>query len=154
MRWILCAMLLLPAVVSAEPMSWMKRGNPNELGYLASVQPECPFTQEQIVAVIEDEFLRARVKPMDWRSTPDLYLNLDVSCLGRTAGGQPTDWSISSSLGFAAIIEMEPMLYAGSQYGSQTNAGVSESSIQFVTDTMKRGIEAALTDYLKANFDE
>jgi len=154
MRWVLCAILLLPAITFAEPKPWMQRENPNELGYLVSVQPECPFTQEEISAVLEGEFLRSSVEPVNWASTPDLYLNLDVSCLGRTTDGQPSDWSISSSLGFAVIINREPMLYAGLEYGSQTNAGVGASSIQFIKDTITSGIDAALADFLKANFDE
>jgi len=64
--------------------------------------------------------------------------------LGRMAGGEPTDRSVSSSLGFAAIVGMEPMLYAGLEYGSQTNAGVGASSIQFINDTITAGIETAL----------
>jgi len=128
---------------------WMekayKQENPNELAYFLLVHPDCPVTEEEGESILEGVLVRSRIKPLvrpAWVSRP-LYLSVSLECI-KPKNNNPVFQIIAR---FGDVSGEIPIFYFP-DYGF---FGIGPK------DSMKTAfqgrVEAAITDYLKANFD-
>ncbi len=154
-------------IASAEPQPWMKKKDPNELGYyfiqeIFSCQLNVP------AGLIADILTRSRIKALDYfameaQATMDrimrlpaesrtphpsqhaaIFLDVHVNC-----AALPNDrYAVAMRINWARWDGQNRMLYANPDYSS-----VGYGPPEFVIQGLKDRIESAITDYLKANFD-
>ena len=78
LRGALCALFLVSTSALAAPRPWMKRDNPDTLGYNATIGASCP--EFDIDDVVRGVFIRAQVTPLSFNQTPDLFLDVVLEC--------------------------------------------------------------------------
>ena len=121
-----------------------KKENPNELAYFVQVDDDCPVTKKEAIDITEGVFIRSRIKPVpDKWNIDSLYLYISLDCL-KIEGDNPV---YHFSVRFANASAFIPVDYI-ERYGS---LGIGPKSA--IVNTLKDKAEAALTDYIKVNFD-
>lgn len=146
-RIILFPLLLFAGTAIAEPQDWMKQENPNELALWVSVSSDCPFTREEILNGTEGEFLRARIKPV--LSGAGFNLTVAIHCMKvETQGGSHIGFATFSDVRFGRGL----FLYDVPWYGGLYTIGPDGASK--VKNVVEEIVSNALTDYLKANFQD
>ncbi len=143
----------------------LAKENPNEFHVRYFQDAECTISEEAVESMIDGVLTRSRIKRLtyyDWlvrgyrdRTGGDLgldqlFLVVEVSCI--TSNNQ----IFGIMVRFADKVNRHPNLkfkremYHLRDYGS---IGRHNSGPEFLMGQIKAGVERALTDYLKANFD-
>lgn len=145
----LLAVFLIPLTAASETYEEayfraLKSKTPNELTYWIGVNDICPFEKESVESIVEGVFIRSRVKPIkNVLSEGSIYLDITVDCLDR--GELNPIFKIDISF---ARWRPFPAVKFQKGYG---NFGVGDRD--FILQTVQRGVENAVTDHIKANFD-
>lgn len=146
---ILFALLLIPQLASsAELDEWyksaIKSSTPNELAYYVLVSPDCPVTEQETSKHIEGEFIRGRIKPLQNQLDYNrVYLNVVIDCL-KQESAHPV-FIVKMNFG---KYNPKPAILFDKTYGQFGTGGK-----EFIINTYKKGLERAVTDYIKANFN-
>jgi hypothetical protein len=126
----------------ADPQPWMKRNDPDTLGVSVEVQVLKECASFDIDDVVRGVLIRARLKPVEFTQTPDLWLRVILQCY------PPREQR------YLYILKIDFGTYKGASlryypddYGSGSfDAADAESIERAVHD----GVERAITDYLEA----
>ena len=134
---------------NAEFKPWMikayKQANPNELAYWVGVHPDCPISRAEVVEIMEGVFVRSRIKPLGgshWTMKP-LNLTVSLGCMKHEYDNP----MFSIHMRFGDSSREIPIEYVAlySYFGM--------GGKEFIKTALRARTEAAMTDYLKANFD-
>jgi len=142
-------LLLSGGATAQESPDWflkaIKTETPDQLSYYFHVSEGCPFTEEKTIPVVEGVFIRSRIKPTpnDWRTAP-LYLSISIECLSLETMLHPI---YNLYIAFGRRNPYPAILY---DYRFVALGLNDEDSIM---QTLKTSVEAAATEYLRANFD-
>jgi hypothetical protein len=143
--WLLGLALVATASVAADPRPYMKRAKPNELPLLVETYG-CPVDAVTVRAMAEGVMTRAQVKPLDPTKIevplPPPWLYVNVTCLDGGAAFR-TDVDFVSQQG-ADLVRLSLSGYGGLGMAEDKDAA-------YVLDGIKERVEAAVTDYVKAN---
>ena len=143
----------------SEPPSPLLKENPNELAFYYDQSDDCPGMSSNMVEMIEGLFTRSRLKTVPpFRSERDFHLVVLVEC----ASGTRITYDVN--IGFAQQVMIHTprgqikaeMIYRPFYYGAYGYVTASNSereNEQYLENGIRSGVEKALTDYLKANFD-
>ena len=140
--------MLSSAVTAQEAPDWLqqviKSETPNELAYYVGVPPSCSLSEERLTSEVEGILVRSRIKPRGslWISNP-FYLSIDLQCL-KMEGRNPIT---HANIQFARHNPKPSIAYEWN-FGTLL-IGDDDYTIQAI----KKGVERAITAYLKANFD-
>jgi hypothetical protein len=141
----------LSNAVAAETPKWfldaIKVDNPNELAVLAVPNEECPITKAELNKIVSGVLIRSRVKPLTgdaWYQN-SLYLKVKLGCLRKSETTRSQGYSLNINFGNALVKQMYLYTYDYGSLGPQGKAGM--------TSVIKQHVEAAITDFIKANFD-
>jgi len=124
----------------------MKRATPNELPLLVETYG-CPVDNAAVRSMAEEVMARAGIKPIDPtklelpQAVPWLFVN--VNCLDGGAAFR-TDVDFIARQG-GDLVRFALNGYAG--------LGMAGKDGAYILDGIKERVEAAVTDYVKANFD-
>ena len=179
-RWIAAAVILAVLAIAGttvgqeddtddvyeyEYLKRLAKENPDELYVRYFQDAECTISEEAVESMIDGVLTRSRIKRLayyDWpvrgyrdRTGGDfgldqLFLVVEANCIN------DNDRGFSIMVRFADVVNRHPSLefkremYHTRPYGS---LGTHNNSSDFLKDAIKSGVERALTDYLKANFD-
>ena len=138
--------LLFQSAWCAEPQPWMKSENPHELGYWSRTQ--CPELSEfNINSIIEDVMARWEIKPItSLLSLSSPFLHVVFMCVEM----QPsTLFAYSYEIRFGDFVAGNTILYEGAWYGATGKGGPT-----YIETSVENSLEDAITDYLKANFQQ
>ncbi|MCY3772792.1 MAG: hypothetical protein OXG98_12350 [Gemmatimonadetes bacterium] len=136
------------------------KSNPNELYVRHLPGSVCEYDQKEVEPLIDGILTRSRIKRMslgEWarsRTSFDasLFLSVAVGCNDRffsidvRFGRTVYHPDLSSSEWWPLRFKM----YHETPYGSY---GIHNGNVEYLQDAIKEGVESALTDYLKVNFD-
>jgi len=137
---------LATSSVAADPRPYMKRANPNELPLLVEAAG-CPVDAAAVRAMAEGVVTRSRIKPLDPTTVevplafPWLYVN--VNCL---EGGVV----FRTDVDFLTVQGGDLVRFALNGYGG---LGMAAKDGAYILDEIKARVEAAVTDYVKANLE-
>jgi hypothetical protein len=133
----LCLVSAVPA--QAAPNLWMKRSNPETLGYVAVMSKDCePFDLDQVVRGI---MIAARMKPVTPDHTPDLWIDVLVDCIDNHENLRP----VSIDVTFETLKDGDFVSYTAVNYG---NFGTMRR--EDVQQSVYGAVEKAIRDYLEA----
>ena len=141
----------LSNAVAAEAPQWfldaIKVDNPNQLAVYTYADEECPFTTEDLKTIVSGVFIRSRVKPLtgwEWASD-DLHLGVELTCIKMRDQTDRFIYRIDLQYGNYSVV---PRIQYSHDYGYLGLA--NKASIIMI---LKNKVEAAITDFIKANFD-
>ena len=160
---ILAAILfLLAGNALAEPLSYMEKENPNELGYYVNSNCEIRTDAVDPYEIIDGVMIRARIKPdRTWGnkvivgvSGPEItrnmiFLSLYYNCV--RVGEQYAFW-VDISFSFAVIVRGQQLNHIV-MYERPTYSGTGFGDPDWLAELIRSYTEEAITDYLQANFD-
>jgi len=136
---------LAASSVAADPWPYMKRVNPNELPLLVETRG-CPIDTAAVREMAEGVLARSQIKPLDPTKIevplPPPWLYVNVSCLGGGVAFR-TDVDFVGRRG-ADIVRLSLSGYGGLGMAEDKDAA-------YILDGIKERVEAAVTDYVKAN---
>ena len=143
-------LLLLSNHVYAELSEWLhqalKVDNPNQLAYWVEVGKNCPVTQKEVENLVEGVFIRSRIKPLKEGVFDSGVIYLDVGLVCNGVSSNHIDSYVSKIL-FGRIVPTPAVWFQG-EFGT-----VGRGSKDFMVGAVKGSVEAAITEYIKANFD-
>lgn len=160
---LLAAAMLCPALLAtaagAEPQPWMKRDDFETLSFYVDVDDEnCPFTVDEIEAVVKGEALRARIVPVILGKSPEsfnwqFHIGITATCLRvreKNWAGDPSGYAMSQHIHFGTFwADAVPMLYRSpSIYGI---ASADMDGKGYLIDSIRKAVADLLTHYLEAN---
>ena len=135
------------AFMGAVKDMYLKVENSNELIIDAAAESDCPFTKDELTEVVSGVLIRARVKPLvddlDLSEIEGrLFLNTEVHCV--ETGGNPI-FTIQVIFGnYGPLPVWYPIPYEFIGMGDK----------DYIVLKTKALIEAAITDYIRVNFDQ
>jgi hypothetical protein len=133
------------ASVAADPWPYMKRANPNELPLLVETRG-CPVDTAAVREMAEGVLARSQIKPLDPTKIevplPPPWLYVNVGCL---AGGV----AFRTDVDFIGRQGVDIVRLSLSGYGGLGMADDKDGA--YILDGIKERVEAAVTDYVKAN---
>ena len=134
----------------------LRKENPNEIWVLYFQDDDCSGNYEQIV---EAELAQSRIKRKEYYNYDETVLRVTLECMA-LSNEQNLVFNIDVYFGkFAEVINPEPDEYDFTpimyfpNYGSLGIAGTDSVGEQFIKNGVRDSVEAALTNYLKTNFD-
>lgn len=134
---VLCLISAVPAW--AAPNLWMKRNNPDTLGYIAVLSKDCqPFDIDEVVRGV---MTTARMKPVTPDHTPDLWIDVLVDCIDNHEDLR----SVSIDVTFETLKDGDFLSYSAVNYG---NFGAMRR--EDVERCVYGAVEKAVRDYLEA----
>lgn len=144
-------LLLSSQVQPAEPPSWLyptlKVDNPNELAVYVLADSKCPITTDELKEIVSGVLIRSRGKPLlgdEWLER-SLFLEATVNCMKLDTPESSQIFNIGVQFGNYSVTP--PVQYpTGYKY-------VGIGSKDYIVSTYKSKVEAAMTDYIAANFD-
>lgn len=145
------ATLLLPGMhvtSSAAELEWYQEAlivnNPNELGYYLHVSDDCPDDLASVESIVEGVMIRSRVAPIAEHYSEDeqLFIEINVYC---TAMQESSDVIFETDVRFGFLARNTDMVLNW-DYGSLDQGQTSD-----IKAVLRRDVEDALTDYLRAN---
>ena len=167
-RWIAAAVILAVLIIAGgseagqendqdDPyLERLHKSNPDSL-FVDYGQFECSISEEAVETMIDGILTRSRIKRLtkdEWVETvgfDQLFLDVSVSC---------NDKTFSVGVRFADMMRRHlttdgwygpsRLMYHTRPYGS---FGLWGSDNEYLIGQIKAGVERALTDYMKANFD-
>jgi len=145
--WIAGLLMLISAASFAAPEAWMVKSGATTLAYMVSVAPECPVTAVQITELTEDLLIRSGLTPTNsWHFEHKLFLRAKVECVEFRS----EEYAFVTTVGVGNCHNGRTVF----EWYDTGNLGVVTVDREaFILDSLKEGIEKALADYLKANFD-
>jgi hypothetical protein len=141
--------VLVTGIANADPQPWMKKANPNEL-VLVIFGPngECPASRESLHEAAKGVLTRSRIKaieetpPAEKAESTFPWLVVGIGCQdGLYEVG--VDFIVQDATGF----RHRAGLFGYGSHGTHGNSG------PHLVNSVRNDVEAAITDYLKANFD-
>ena len=146
MRYTPIILLFLAGNAFANGDTWIKRDNPDEL-YVTTYAYDCPFNDETLSRETRGVVIRSRIRPVDRWNEGEILLYVQIQCL-RDNSLYLFDIDIHLAK-FALNADDDIVVsHTFSTYGS-----LGQGGRDYILDSVKDGVEAALTDYLVANFD-
>jgi hypothetical protein len=139
---------VLANVASADPEPWMKKANPDELVTLVVPGKDCPASVDEIERAVSGVLVRSRLKRIDRAPNRDNavgtfpWLMISLRCTADLYAFD-VDFVASDADGFLDRLGL-------TGYGT---AGTNANSTEVFLGALRKNIEAAITDYMKANFD-
>ena len=145
-------LLILPIVASADPESWMKKDNPDELLLIFRVNEACPFSQDEGRKIVTDVLTRARIKSLK----PELGVSYHppfFQVLATCTNVNPDSYWFTYAIDFLGTAEAIDGVSYEVRWGDVTlgSSGVDNSTT--LKNVLRQDVEDAITGYLKANFD-
>ena len=148
---IVLALLAIATQVSIaqERPAWfksaLKSSTPNQLSYFVNVSKACPFSKEKAQTVVDGVLIRSRIKPLreDIFVNNRVYLNMTISCLTLKSDNPVFDIEVNF-----ARIEPLPSIIFDQHFGTSGIGGPD-----YILQAFKEGVESAVTEYIKSNFD-
>ena len=153
---------LLAGNALAEPLSYMEKENPNELGYHVSANCEIRMDAVDPWEIVDGVMIRARIKPdrywgleiMVGGGYPEysrdmIFLSLYYNCV--PVGEQYAFW-VDISFSFAVIVRGQQLNHIV-MYERPTYSGTGFGDPDWLAELIRTYTEEAITDYLQANFD-
>jgi len=146
---LLLVLLLILQLGHAQIPTWfhgaIKVDNPNQLLYWAGADKVCPVTEGAMQEIIEGVFIRSRVKPVKEAifDPGSIYLDVSLSCLKREE-----NWYVYHIGVWFSRYSPTPAVKFDHNFGT-TGIGADTN----ITAAIKETVEAAITEYIKANFD-
>lgn len=148
--FVLLVLLLFSQLGHAD--DWLhqaiKVDNPNELAFWVKFGGECPVTKEAVQKIVEGVFIRSRVKPLKAEAIREpgrIYMSVDLFCFKSDPSYDWVAYRIALTFG---RFSPSPAILFDRDFGS-VGTGGKES----ISTTIKERVEAAITEYIKANFD-
>ena len=145
----LILLLLLPALALADPQPWLKKENPNELFAVSVATEHCPISIVDLDELVNSVLVRSRIRKKSAWAENELILSVEIGCTLVS----DSRWTFRYDVYFPRFSKresgdlLETTTIDGKHYGIGTN---DEDGIR---SAMRRFVEDAITDYLKANFD-
>lgn len=147
-RIFLACVWLYPGIALTDEASWIVKENPDVLYVGTFAHSDCPISGKELEKLVKGVMIRSRIKPAESWGAFEPTLQVTVNCLP-LQGNNPV---FHSSVQFKKMLidDNDDLLYIhrASDYGT---IGIGEKS--FITQSLKDSTEAAITEYLKANFD-
>ena len=147
MKNLTALLMLIPILASADPEPWMKKENPNEIHVASIFSAGCPASSGEAEDVVSGVLARSRLK----------MVHADPS----TNRGMP--WLVMFlSCGSDQVICTANIDFVGQDKdGFRFRHGITGYTVtgncngqkQILLTSLRDGVEAAITDYLRANFD-
>jgi len=142
--------LLLPSIVMAEALTWLKKDNPNELFIIAYASSTCSMTDEKLKSVVKGVLVRSRITPAPTRDLNGVNLEVFLYCMMLDSGNNPV---FNLDIQFKKIVGPNDdgeyvRLSTNRNYGT---LGIGDSD--FMVQAIKNATENAITVYLESNFD-
>jgi hypothetical protein len=139
-------LLLFPVLAAADPEPWMKKNNPEELFYNVAVDDDCPLSENSLNSVVGGVLTRSRIKVKDGFEEGELVLTVNLACVD---DGEVDIFDVTIRFDRLSIRGDELIAcHVFSDYGT-----FGQGRRDFIQTSVKEGVENALTDYLRANFD-
>ena len=138
----------LSNAVAAETPQWflnaLKVKNPNELPIRTLADEDCPFAEDEMGDIVSGVLFRSRVKPLPVIEVVlnSLYLFVQLSCI-EEEGNQTYTLSVYFGKISGTVSYLIDWPYG--TFGRNDKAGM--------TTVIKGRVEAAITDFIKANLD-
>ena len=167
-RWLhIAAAVILTALLIIMPdpivgqekepyIKYLKKYDPDVLALFSFLDDDCPGTRQSYEKIIEGELLRARIKRGSYKNE-ELYLGVTVEC---TVGNGTQGYSVDIYYGFDYTVvdaASDELGFYSTRFGSGYGFFGYGSSIDTettISDALRRSVSDALTDFLKANFDQ
>jgi hypothetical protein len=110
-----------------------------------AVAPNCPLTEKEATEAVSGVLIRSRVKPLTGNEywTQPLLLDVQLDCLKSESIYQI--FMLTIYFGNASKLPVTFMAHPYNRYGTVDKADLISS--------IKDRVEAAITDFIKANFD-
>jgi len=125
---------------------FLKRDNFDSLAMYSYVSGSCPFNKEQIRNHIRGELLRVRLKV----DQPEKFnLTVKAGCVDSRLGEKLVGYAIAVQVYFGK----ELMLY-DRDLGNIYMISADSVGIQYIRDSIKERVGAAITAYLEANLGD
>jgi hypothetical protein len=139
---LLCSMFISGQSFADDLYPWfaslVKQVNPDQLYYFVVVTEECELDRKELLGLVEGVFIRSRIKPIEWTGK-NLFLSVGLQCT-RLKNQHPI---YRYDIAFAKYPNTFMKDYGGFGIGPKERH----------KEGIKRGVEEALADYIKANFD-
>ena len=150
MKKLVLLALLLPSIVMAEGLTWLKKENPNQLFVVAIADSDCSMTSKELESLVKGVLVRSRIEAVDWWFPNQTTFSLTLECVTRDNDRNPVFRAEIRFMKFVREIEDGgyEQLITDKDYGK---FGIGSSD--FIARTVKEGIELAITDYLESNLD-
>lgn len=146
MRRLLILLTLMPVSALADPEPWMKKENSNELP--VTVFSTCSkLAMDEGLRIVDGVLTRSRIKSV--RADPSVSANFPwllifIRCADDLSKcGTNVDFVNEDSQGYRHRQGI-------TGYGSH---GYCAGDVAFFRERLREGVEAAITDYLRANFN-
>jgi len=143
---VFCALLLLVNSALAEPQEWMKKENPGVLATVV-VNNGCPDSEETYRNAVAGVLVRSRIRPVESVNEVDGYFYLQAELLCYEIPEVAGRYAASVSVTFGRVSVPIDIAFPRRRWMMGTNSRDS------VLDGLIKRTEAAISDYLKANFD-
>lgn len=151
----LIALLLLSSQLQAEELpAWLypvlKVNNPNELAVWTSAGETCPVTNDDLNEITSGVLIRSRVKPLlgdEWVKN-SVHLQVTVDCARVFVEGNT--YAYKTAITWSNASGQTSFHYAW-DYGRLGGMDITDPAR--LKTSIKGSVEAAITDYIKANFD-
>lgn len=137
-----------PATASAAGLEWHQEAlvveKPDELGYYTHVDADCPITRETVISTIDGVLIRSRISPIvdSYSDAEQLFIEINVYCAEMSNGSEVI---FETDVRFG-IVARNMDLVLNWDYGSLSHGNAAD-----IDATVRRDVEDAITDYLKAN---
>jgi len=147
-RGAVACVAIIPGLVLAEGSTWLTKDDPGTLYVTTSAEGDCPLSAKNLDKLVKGVIIRSRIKPAEGWNPHETALNVDLVCLKRE-GNSPV---YESTVQFVKIhLNDDGMVLLTHMMEDYGSLGIGDKS--FVSQSLKDSTEAAITDYLKANFD-
>ena len=139
---------LLTAPVAADELEWHQQALivelPDQLGYYSHVDSDCPIEASTVSTTIEGVLIRSRIKPIadSYSDAEHFFVEINVYCADMDKANEVI---FETDVRFGVVANNTDMVINW-DYGSLDFGDASD-----INATVRRDVEDALTDYLKAN---
>jgi hypothetical protein len=137
------AAICLPCAL-AENQDGLVKENPGQLGVYVVSDANCPFEQQDLLAVATSRMTAQQLEPKDFQAG-ELYLRIIVSCLKTENGG---GFIYNDQVDFVVAQEAGVMRPWQGIYGA---FGIGQA--QRILQIVEQSIDSALADYVDSNPD-
>ena len=127
----------------------LHKENPDELYVYYQQHDDCTISKVAVETMIGGVLTRSRIKKPQYGGLSDLHLDVRTNCLDNdvfmTVIRFAEEYDLERPLG-----KVNVWIYHERNYGS---FGTYRGDNDYLMSAIKGGVEKAITDYLKANFD-
>ncbi len=141
-------LLSAAAPVLADQDAWIKKRKPEELFAFVMADPDCPVSEADAREIVHGALVRARIRELSEWTPRETMLVLQLDCLKE----RDARWVFSVEAKLAKMqVRQKTELVTTPMFGTHRRMG--RSGADGIRQAVRDTAEAALTDYLEANFD-